>query len=102
VSRAEDKERKPKAAEIRQTKAKLLTPLRDRTGVLEPKIEELELQQKQTTEKLSDPAVYADAKRRNDLLAGFEERRATLAKLTEEWEQKTLELEQQEAELNES
>lgn len=101
VSRADDKDRKRKEAEIRQKKAKLLKPLRDRVAALEPKIEELEQLQKQTTEQLSDPAVYADARRRNELLSGFEERRAALAKLTDEWEQKTIELEQQEAELNE-
>ncbi len=100
-SRADDKDRKRKEAEIRQKKSKLLKPLRDRVAVLESKVDELERLQKQTTLELSDPSVYADARRRNELLSAFEERRAALAKLTEEWEQKTLELEAQEAQLNE-
>lgn len=99
-NRADDKERKRREAEIRQKKSKLLKPLRDRIGVLEPQIETLENQQKETTEQLSDPAVYADAARRNQLLSGFETRRQKLAALTEEWEKTTLELESQEASLS--
>ena len=102
ASRADDKERKRREAELRQKKSKLLKPLRDRVAWLEAKVEELERAQKETTEQLSDPAVYADAKRRNELLSSFEERRANLTKLTDEWEQKTLELETQESQLDES
>lgn len=96
ASRADEKERKRREAEIRQKKSKLLKPLRDRIAALEQQIEALENQQRETTEKLSDPAVYADATKRNELLSGFSTRRASLAKLTEEWEQKTMDIEAQE------
>lgn len=98
-NRADERERKRKEAELRQRKSKLLKPLKERVSALEAQIEALENEQKAVTEELSDPSVYADAARRDRLLAQFEERRATLAKLTEEWEQKTLELEELESSL---
>ena len=68
---------------------------------LEARIEALEGSQKEVTEALGDPAVYADAKKRNELLSKFEEGKDELNKLTASWETLTLEIEAKEAELAE-
>jgi hypothetical protein len=44
--------------------------------------------------------VYADTKRRDQLMSEFEQRKSELAKLTVEWESLSLELEQKEAALS--
>ncbi len=99
VSRENEKDRKRREAEARQVRSKVIKPLKDRVTQLEAKIEETENAQKAITEQLSDAAVYADSAKRNQLLQDFETQRAALAKLTSEWEQRSLELEEKEAEL---
>jgi ATP-binding cassette subfamily F protein 3 len=100
VDRAADKERKRREAELRQQRSKVLKPLKDRIGAVEKKIEPAELAQKKITEQLSDPAVYSDTKKRDQLMAEFEQRKTELAKLTAEWESLSLELEKKEAALS--
>jgi ATP-binding cassette, subfamily F, member 3 len=99
ASRADDKERKRREAELRAQRSKVLKPLRDKLAKVEGAVAKLEDAQKLTTEQLSDPAVYADAARRSKLLAEFERTKAELAKLTEQWESLSLEIEAREAEL---
>jgi ATP-binding cassette subfamily F protein 3 len=94
-NRADDKERKRREAELR----KLLKPLREKVQKLEARIEALEADKKQVTEQLGDASVYADAKRRNDLLKKFEETKDELELLTGQWEAASEELEAREAEL---
>ena len=100
ASREGEKERKRREAELRQQRSKVLKPLKDRIALLEKKIESAEAGQKQTTEQLSDPTVYADTKRRSELLSKFEEQKAELTKLTSEWEALSIELEEKEAALS--
>ncbi|MEY4508087.1 MAG: hypothetical protein RLZZ450_209, partial [Pseudomonadota bacterium] len=100
IDRAADKDRKRREAELRQQRSKVLKPLKDRIVALEKKIEPAELAQKKITEQLSDPAVYADTKKRDQLMVEFEQRKSELAKLTVEWEGLSLELEQKEAALS--
>jgi ATP-binding cassette subfamily F protein 3 len=100
ASRADDKERKRREAEQRQVRSKVLKPLKDKLQKLESKIEQVEGDKKATTEALGDPSVYADAKKRNDLLKKFEATKAELDLLTEQWETLTLEIEAKERELD--
>jgi ATP-binding cassette subfamily F protein 3 len=100
-SRADDKERKRREAEVRQQRSKVLKPLKEKLQKLEARIEKLEAGQKEVTEALGDPSVYADAKKRNDLLKRFEEGKDELTKLTADWETLTLDIEAKEAELAE-
>jgi ATP-binding cassette subfamily F protein 3 len=97
VDRAADKERKRREAEERQARNKGLKPLKERVAKVEKQIEAAESAQKQITEQLSDPAVYADSKKRDQLLATFNDKKADLAKLTQEWEKLSLEIEQHES-----
>jgi ATP-binding cassette, subfamily F, member 3 len=94
-----DKDRKRREAENRQQRSKVLKPLKDKVSKLEAQIEKVEAAHKEITAQLADPAVYADAKRSNALMAEFAERKSELAKLTTEWEQLSLEVEKKEAEL---
>ncbi|MET0343271.1 MAG: ABC-F family ATP-binding cassette domain-containing protein [Polyangiales bacterium] len=100
ASRENDKDRKRREAAQRQVRSKVIKPLKDRIAQLEQSIEAAESAQKAITEQLSDAAVYADAGKRSKLLQDFETQRAALAKLTSEWEQRSLELEEKEAELD--
>jgi ATP-binding cassette subfamily F protein 3 len=94
-----DKDRKRREAELRQQRSKVLKPLKDKVAKLEAQIEKVEAAQKERTAQLADPAVYADAKKSNALLAEFSEGKSELAKLTEEWESLSEQLEAKEAEL---
>ncbi len=101
VNRSDDKDRKRKEADLRQQRNKALKPLKDKLQKLEGEIDKLEQGQKDVTAQLSDGAVYADAKRRGDLLMRFEEQKSYLQKHTAAWEELTLELESKEAGLDE-
>jgi ATP-binding cassette subfamily F protein 3 len=95
-----DKERKRREAEQRQQRSKVLKPLKDKVTKLEAQIEKVEAAQKDRTAKLADPTVYADAKKSNQLMAEFSDGKSELAKLTEEWESLSEQLEKKEAELS--
>jgi ATP-binding cassette, subfamily F, member 3 len=97
--RENERDRKRREAEQRQLRSKVLKPLKERIATLEKKIEQIEAKQKETTDQLSDPTVYADTARRGKLLSTFEEHKAELLKLTSEWESASLELEEKEASL---
>ncbi|HEX5661083.1 MAG TPA: ABC-F family ATP-binding cassette domain-containing protein [Polyangiales bacterium] len=94
-----DKDRKRREADVRQQRSKVIKPLKDKVAKLEAQIEKVETAQKERTAKLADPAVYADAKKSNQLLVEFSEGKGELAKLTEEWEALSEQLEKKEAEL---
>ncbi|MDB4972251.1 MAG: ATPase component of transporter with duplicated ATPase domain, partial [Myxococcaceae bacterium] len=100
VDRAADKERKRREAEERQQRNKGLKPLKERVAKVEKQIEAAESASRQITEQLSDASVYADSKKRDQLLATFNERKGELAKLTQEWEKLSLEIERFESEAN--
>ena len=80
-TRAEAKERKRREAEARNR----LAPLRKEVKRLEDAIAKLESSQAQRNEQLNDPEVYQDSDRRNEVLAAFQDDKATLEKRTAEW-----------------
>jgi ATP-binding cassette subfamily F protein 3 len=92
VVREDDKTRKRREAEARQKKTAKLGPLEKQVAQLEARIETLEAEQKVRSAELSDPAVYADAPRRNKLLADFQGAQDKLEELTTRWEQAAAEL----------
>jgi len=96
-NRSDDKERKRREAEQRAQRNKQLKPIKDKLTLMESKIEKLEASQREITEKLSDPAVYADSKRRDGLMAEFELNKRELDKLTQQWEALTLEIDAKES-----
>ncbi|HEY6880811.1 MAG TPA: ABC-F family ATP-binding cassette domain-containing protein, partial [Polyangiales bacterium] len=94
-----DKERKRREAELRQQRSKVLKPLKDKVSKLEAQIEKVEAAHKEITAQLADPTIYGDAKKSSQLLTEFSDRKSELAKLTAEWEELSLQIEQKEAEL---
>jgi ATP-binding cassette subfamily F protein 3 len=89
----DDKARKRREAEARQRRSKALGPLEKQVATLEARIGELEDAQKQRSAELADPAVYADDKRRRELLSSFQAAQEKLEDLTPRWEAAMLELE---------
>ena len=96
-TREDDKARKRREAEERQKRAALIGPIASRIQSLEQRIGELEKAQAERGAALSDPAVYADDKRRRTLLGEYQEAAAKIEELTARWEAATEELEAAEA-----
>jgi len=96
-SREEERLRKRREAEERQKRAALIGPIASRIQSLEQRIGELEKAQAERGSALSDPAVYADEKRRRALLSEYQEAAAKIEELTHRWEAATEELEAAEA-----
>ena len=99
TGRAEERERKRREAELRNQRYRVLGPMQKLVEQLERRITKLEGEQKERGAELSDPAVYADEKRRNGLLRDYQSAAAKLDELTGRWEAAVEELEQAEAEL---
>jgi ATP-binding cassette subfamily F protein 3 len=97
--REDEKARKRREAEERQKRAALIGPITSRIQSLEERIAELEKAQASRGAELSDPAVYADEKRRRTLLGQYQEAAAKIEELTSRWEAATEELEAAEARL---
>ncbi|MFT5357261.1 MAG: ATP-binding cassette subfamily F protein 3 [Polyangiales bacterium] len=72
---------------------KKLRPLEGRSGDLEKRIAKIEGEQAKRTEELSDPAVYADAKRQADLQGEYERAQVELEVAMETWAEVQEELE---------
>ena len=98
-SREDAKAQKRREAELRRRKAELVGPIAKRIETLEARISELEEAQKVRSGELSDPDVYADAARRNQLLDKFQKAQAKLEELTLRWEAASEELEEAESKL---
>ena len=96
-TREDDRARKRKEAEERQKRAALIGPIANRIQSLEQRIGELEKAQAERGAALSDPAVYADEKRRRSLLNEYQEAAGKIEELTSRWEAATEELEAAEA-----
>ncbi|MBP6628517.1 MAG: ABC-F family ATP-binding cassette domain-containing protein [Kofleriaceae bacterium] len=99
ASRDDDKARKRREAEERNRRAKAIGPLEKQVASLEERISELETAQKLRSADLADPAVYADDKRRRELLGGYQDATAKLEELTARWEAAMAELEAARAKL---
>jgi ATP-binding cassette subfamily F protein 3 len=97
--RADERERKREEAARRKRRHELIGPLEKRIASLEERISKLEVEQKQRGEDLSDPAVYDDAKRRNELLNAYQKGSGKLEQLTARWENAVEELESAESKL---
>ncbi len=102
TSPASDKARRRREAEERRKRAQLLNPIKKRIDRLEQRIAKLEEQQKERSARLSDPAVYDDASRRNQLLSDYQKADDKLAELNGRWEVAASELEAAEARLADS
>jgi ATP-binding cassette, subfamily F, member 3 len=98
-NREEERLRKQREAELRNKRHKLIGPIEKRIADLEARIATLETEQTQRSADLSDPAVYADDNRRNQLLNAFQDAQTKLDELTGRWEASVEELEKAEAEL---
>jgi ATP-binding cassette subfamily F protein 3 len=98
-TREDDKARKRREAQLRQLRSKRIAPIQKRIDSLESRIAELEDAQRGRSAELSDPDVYDDAARRNELLAAFQAAQDKLDELTARWEGAVEELERAEAEL---
>ncbi len=99
TSREQDKERKRREAELRNRRHRLLGPKQKLVEQLERRITKLEEEQKKLSAELSDPEVYAEDKRRNQLLDAYQKSSSKLEELTGRWEVAVEELEAAEAEL---
>ncbi len=98
-SRADERTRKRREAELRQRRTARLGPITNRIETLEQRIGELEKAQGERGAALSDPAVYADERRRRSLLGEYQESQAKLEELTARWESSHEELAALESEL---
>ena len=98
-SRDNQKERKRKEAELRKLRNTKLRPAKQKVTKLEDRIAKLESSQSDRSTLLSDPEVYADATKRDELLADFEKNQKKLEELTARWENAVQELEEIESAL---
>jgi len=98
-SRADERVRKRREAEERRRRSAVLGPITSRIEALEARIAELETAQSRRGAELSDPAVYADERRRRQLLSEYQTGAAKLEELTARWETAHEELAALEAEL---
>ena len=98
-TRADERARKRREADERKRRAAKLGPITSRIEALEERIGELEKAQAERGAELSDPAVYADEKRRNKLLNEYQTSAAKLEELSSRWEASHEELAVLEAEL---
>jgi ATP-binding cassette subfamily F protein 3 len=99
-SREDEKARKRREAEARQKRAVKLGPLEKTVSQLEDRVGALEAEQKTRSADLADPAVYADAPRRNKLLSDYQAAADKLVELTARWEAAMAQLEQAKAALD--
>ena len=79
------KSKKQKEAELRKERTKRVAPLEKRCRELEERVEALEVEQKQRSEELEKPEVYADDKRRFAILAELQTGQEQIDQLTERW-----------------
>jgi ATP-binding cassette subfamily F protein 3 len=91
-SREDEKARKRREAEERNSKGRE-KQLAKEVATLEAAIETLEAAQKQRSEQLADPEVYADKARSQKLIGEFQTAQVELEKKQARWEQALTELE---------
>ncbi|WP_428267932.1 ABC-F family ATP-binding cassette domain-containing protein [Haliangium sp.] len=85
-TRDEERARKRREAEQRRARNRAVGPLEKQVATLEERITKLEEAQKERSALLSDPAVYDDAARRDELLNAFQDAQDKLDELTARWE----------------
>jgi ATP-binding cassette subfamily F protein 3 len=85
---------KPKEQPKQKSSKNRVTKLERESSDLETQIGVLEAAQKERSELLANPDVYADKERSTQLLAEFRSAQPELEKLTARWEQVQLELEE--------
>jgi ATP-binding cassette subfamily F protein 3 len=95
------KAKKRREADLRNKRYKVLGPLKKTVERLESRIGALEVAQAERSEQLSDPAVYDDSKKRNELLNAYQKAADKLEELTGRWEAAVEEFETAEQELGE-
>jgi len=83
--REDEKDRKRREAEERTFRNKRIRPLEKRVAELEASIARLEASVKETSDSLSDPAIYDDAAKRDGLLKTLSRTQAELEVANETW-----------------
>ncbi len=78
--------RKRREAEIRKRRSKVIGPLEKKVASTEKRIAELEDSQATISSQLADPEVYGNAKKRDELLASFQNGSSKLDELNSRWE----------------
>ena len=101
VKKDDAQARKRREAEVRKKRAKTIGPLEKKVASTEARIAEMEEAQAERSSKLADPAVYEDAKLRNQLLEEFQVGSTKLGELNLRWEHQLEELEAAKAEIDE-
>ncbi len=97
-SRADEKERKRREAQQRSERSRKVGPLKRKVEELEARIATLEQAQKERSDLLADPVVYADKQRSNQLISEFKNDATRLTAATEEWERAQADLDRLESE----
>lgn len=85
-SKEDAQTRKRREADLRKRRSKVIAPLEKKVAETERRISEVEEAQAERSSLLSDPAVYGDASRRNQLLADFQKASSKLEELNGRWE----------------
>ena len=98
--RESDKERRRREAEERARRRQVLRPIEERLGAVEEEITAIEAAQRQRTEELAQPAVYADPARSAEINRAFRQAVGRLAELNAQWEQVGGELDEARARLD--
>jgi ATP-binding cassette, subfamily F, member 3 len=97
-SRADEKERRRREAQQRSDRNRKVGPLKRRVEELEARVANLEKAQKERSDLLADPVVYADKQRSSQLISEYKDDSARLSAATEEWERCQAELDSLESE----
>ena len=98
-ARETDRERRRREALERAQRRRVLGPIEERLRVIEEQITAIEVVQRQRTEALADPAVYADPVKGAELNRAFHEDQRRLVELNARWEEVGSELDSARAEL---
>ncbi|HEX7574415.1 MAG TPA: ABC transporter ATP-binding protein, partial [Bacteroidota bacterium] len=89
-----EKERKRLEAEERQKRYRKTGPLRERIGVLERQLEEMEKEKAEISRRMADPDIYRDGERVKTLHARYKELEKALGDGYFRWNELTKELEE--------
>ncbi len=91
--KASERERRRAEAEARNARSRRERPFRERLGALEARIAELEREERDATQALADPDLYADFARARPHVEAQRRAAEELSRLYGEWEQVSTELE---------
>ncbi len=90
--------RKRAEAEARNRIYRRLKPLRDKLAALEARVEQAQAELDRLVQEMVDPGAYGDARRWAELSRAHDKAKARVERLTGQWEELALELEEKEKE----